>query len=150
MATNEVYFRATQMTMAAPAAANSGVGPNSGDPLMFGTGTSPSYGIAVVAETSYTPPTGVASGNIAVKTEGAFQLAVLPQTKASGGSNKAIAIGDRIYAGNDGTYDSVTGCYYGFTLCLDSTNGIHYGNALTALAGGSSKGNILVRLKNGG
>ena len=80
MAQNEVNFRGTQLTVAAPAAANNGVGPNSGDPLIFGTGTSPGFGLACVAETSYTPPSGLTpSGNIAVKLEGVFSLPILPK-----------------------------------------------------------------------
>jgi hypothetical protein len=150
MAVNEVYVRGTQLTIAAPIAANGGVGPKSGDPLIIGSGTSPSFGIACVAETSYTPPSGVATGNIAVKTEGVFTLPVLPQTLPTGGSGVAIHIGDRVYAGPDGTYDATTGVYYGFTLCADPTTGVHYGNSLDALPSGSVAVTIRVRLKNGG
>lgn len=154
MAINEINFRGTELTVAAPIAANSGVGPNAGDPLIIGTGTSPNFGIACVAETSYTPATGVATGNIGIKTEGVFQLSVLPQTAPNGGSNHAIAPGDRIFAGNDGTYDSVTGIYYGFTLCgaggVAAASGIYFGNSLDALAGGAVKASIRVRLKNDG
>lgn len=154
MAVNEVNFRGTMLTVAAPIAANSGVGPISGDPLIIGTGTSPTFGIACIAETSYTPATGTATGNIAIKTEGVFQLSVLPQTAPNGGSNHAIAPGDRIYAGNDGTYDATTGIYYGFTLCgaggVAAASGIHFGNSLDTLAGGSTPAKIRVRLKNGG
>lgn len=150
MAANEVNFRGTELTVAAPVAANSGVGPISGDPLIIGQGTSPSFGIACVAETSYTPPTGSATGNIAIKTEGVFQLAVLPQDNATGGSNKTLHIGDRVYAGADGTYDPTTGVYYGFTMCGDATRGTHFGNTLDFAAGGSVKVNLRIRLKNGG
>lgn len=154
MAQNEVNFRGTQLTVPAPAAANAGAGPNSGDPLIFGTGSSPSFGISCVAETSYTPPSGLTpTGNIAIKTEGVFQLAVLP-SQAPGGATQGIKPGDRIYAANDGAYDSTTGCYYGFTLCagggIAAASGIYFGNSLDTVAGGATKVNIRVRLKNAG
>lgn len=152
--TNKVFNRGVDLTIAAPAAANSGVGPNSGDPLIFGTGTSPSFGIACVAQTSYTPPSGLTpSGNISIDTEGVFSLLVTPQ-QSPGGTSQNIKPGDRIYAANDGAYDSTTGCYYGFSLCpgggIAAASGIHFGNSLDTLAGGATKGYIRVRLKNGG
>ena len=154
MAQNEVNFRGTQLTVLAPIAANSGVGPNSGDPLIFGTGTSPSFGIACVAETSYTPPSGLTpTGYIAIKTEGVFSLLVTPQ-QSPGGTSQTIKPGDRIYAANDGSFDATTGCYYGFSLCpgggIAAASGIHFGNSLDTLTGGATKGYIRVRLKNGG
>lgn len=151
MAQNEVNFRGTQLTVAAPAAANSGVGPNSGDPLIFGTGTSPTFGLACVAETSYTPPSGLTpSGNIAIKLEGVFSLPILPKTAKVGGSNHNFAPGDRVYADNDGTYDATTGCYYGFTLDGASVSGIYFGNILDTVTGGSSIVYARVRLKMDG
>lgn len=147
MAANENLSRAEDITMAVPAAANSGVGPISGDPLIFGRGTSPGFGLAGVAETSYTPPSGVTTGNISVKFIGAFLLSVIAKD-AVGGSNLAINIGDKVYA-EGGTYDPVTGCYYGFSLTANSATGIYYGNALDAIAAGSTS-TIRVRLKVSG
>lgn len=151
MAQNEVNFRGTKLTVPAPIAANGGVGPNSGDPLIYGTGTSPGFGIAAVAETSYTPPSGVTpTGNIEIKTEGVFSLAVLPKTAVVGGSNHSFAPGDKVFADNDGHYDATTGCYYGFTLSGASVSGIYFGNILDTLAGGASKVFVRIRLKVAG
>ncbi len=147
MAANENLVRAETITMAVPIAANSGVGPISGDPLIFGRGTSPAFGLAGVAETSYTPPTGVATGNISVKFIGAFLLSVLAKS-AVGGSSVAIFPGDKLYA-EGGTYDQTTGCYYGFTLTTNASTGCYFGNALDAIAGGQTA-TIRVRLKVSG
>ena len=154
MAVNNIFNRGVEFTIAAPIAANSGVGPNSGDPLIIGTGTSPSCGIACVAETSYTPPSGAATGNITVKTEGVYQLSVLPAQAPNGTSHQTLAPGDRVFAGNDGKYDATTGVYYGFTLCagggVAAASGIYFGNVLDALAGAGTPTKIRVRLKNDG
>lgn len=147
MAQNQVDITGDYLTVAAPAAANSGVGPNSGDPLVIGRGTSPSFGLACVANTSYTPPTGTPTGNIAVCLTGVWILAVV--AKASiGGSGQAIAIGDKVYAAG-GTYDATTGILYGFTLNCDATNGSYFGNALDAIVSGQTA-SIRVRLKKAG
>jgi hypothetical protein len=151
MSTNQENNRGVHLTIAAPAAANGGVGPNSGDPLMFGRGTSPGFALACVAETSYTEPSGlVPTGNISVNLEGVFFLAVIPTSAKVGGSNTNIKPGDRVYADTDGTYDSVTGCYYGFSLTANSSAGIHFGNSQDVLAGASTPSTIRVRLKVGG
>jgi hypothetical protein len=147
MAVNQVDITGNYLTMPAPIAANSGVGPNAGDPLLIGRGTSPSFGIACVANTSYTPPTGTPTGNIAICTDGVWILSVV--AKASiGGGGQAIAIGDKIYAAG-GTYDPTTGMLYGFTLNCDATNGAYFGNALDAIASGQTA-SIRVRLKKAG
>jgi hypothetical protein len=147
MATNEALNKANSITMAAPLAANSGVGPISGDPLVFGRGTSPSFGLAGVAETSYTPPTGTPTGNISVKFDGAWFLSVLAKDDI-GGSSVAIGVGDPLYA-TGGTYDSVTNCLYGFTLTANATAGVYFGNALDAITAGQTA-TIRVRLKGSG
>lgn len=144
---NKCNERGVQLTVAAPIGANSGVGPNSGDPLLIGRGTCPTFGLACVAESSYTPPTGVATGNIAVSFEGVYYLQVVAKSSI-GGSSVAIAIGDKIYA-DGGTYDPVTGMLYGFTLDANSTAGAYFGNALDALTSGAT-GTIRVRLKVSG
>ncbi len=147
MAVNQTNINGDYLTMAAPVAANSGVGPRSGDPLVFGRGTSPSFGLAGVAQTSYTPPTGTPTGNISVDFTGVWNLTVVAKDAISG-SNKAIAIGDRIYA-DGGTYDVATGCLYGFTLNGNSTAGEYFGNALDAISAGQTAV-IRVRLKKTG
>ena len=147
MAQNQTNINGDYLTMAAPAAANAGVGPISGDPLVFGTGSSPSFGLAGVAQTSYTPPTGIPTGNISLDLTGVWNLTVVAKD-APAGSGKAIRIGDKIYA-SGGTYDATTGCTYGFTLCGDSVNGVYFGNALDAISSGQTA-IIRVRLKKAG
>lgn len=145
MATNEINNRGVSLTIAAPLAANAGVGPISNDPLLYGRGTSPGFGLACVAETSYTPPGGLTpDGNISVKLEGVFLLSVVAKD-AIGGSGKAVAPGDKVYA-DGGTYDVTTGCLYGFTLDANATTGAYYGNALDAILSGVTA-TIRVRLK---
>lgn len=137
-AANECDFRGDMLTMPAPAAANNGIGPNSGDPLMIGTGTSPSFGLALVAETSYTQPSGlVPTGNISVKRVGVFFLAVRGFNAPTGGSNHGFAPGDIVYA-SGGTYDATTGMWYGFVLCADPVNGVKYGIVLDPVVAGQT------------
>lgn len=145
MALNKALERGMAITLPAPAAANAGVGPNSGDPLLFGTGTAPGFGLAGVAQNSYTPPTGVATGNISVDFEGVYFLTVTAKSALSPSTGKAINPGDKIYA-DGGTLDATTGCTYGFTLDANSSSGVYFGNALDALGSGLS-GTIRVRLK---
>lgn len=147
MAVNQTNINGDYLTIAAPIAANAGVGPISGDPLVYGRGTSPSFGLACVAQTSYTPPTGTATGNISVDLTGVWNLSVVAKSSI-GGSSVAIAIGDKIYA-DGGTYDVTTGCLYGFTLNVNSTGGAYFGNALDAIASGQTA-IIRVRLKKTG
>lgn len=128
MAVNQTNLRGAHLTMPAPLAANSGVGPISGDPLVFGRGTSPSFGLAGVAETSYTPPTGTATGSVSVSFEGVYNLSCIA-------NNGTIFPGDRVHA-IGGTYDPTTGCLYGFTLSNTATLGEYFGNVLdTVLTG---------------
>ena len=142
-ASNEADFRGDMLTIAAPAAANAGVGPNSGDPMTLGTGTSPAFGMAGVCETSYTEPSGlVPTGNVSVKFVGVFFLPVLGKNSV-GGSSHAFAPGDTVYA-SGGTYDPTTGWTYGLTLCNDSTNGVKFGTTLDAVTAGQT---VTVRVK---
>lgn len=144
-AANEADFRGDMLTMAAPSAANSGAGPNSGDPLVYGQGTSPAFGMACVAETSYTQPSGlVPTGNISAKFVGVFFLPVVGKTSI-GGSSKALAIGDKVYA-DGGSYDPVTGCTYGFTLDANSSTGINFGTTLDPVVAGQTT-TVRVKLK---
>jgi len=147
MAVNQTNINGDYLTIAAPVAANSGVGPISGDPLVFGRGTSPSFGLACVAQTSYTPPTGTPTGNISVDLTGVWNLSVVAKASVGGGG-VAIAIGDKVYA-EGGTYDVTTGCLYGFTLTTNATSGVYFGNALDAIASGQTA-IIRVRLKKAG
>ena len=139
-ASNENLVRAEDFTIAAPAAANAGKGPISGDPLVYG-------GLAGVAETSYTPPTGVTTGNISLKLIGAFLLSVTAKSGLSPSVNAAIAVGDKLYA-DGGTTDATTNCTYGFTIDKNS-GGVYFGNALDAVTSGSTA-TIRVRLKVAG
>ena len=148
MSTNNENYRGAHLTLAAPAAANSGVGPIANDPAIIGRGTSPGFGLAVVCETSYTLPSGlVPTGNVSVDLEGVFFLSVVAKDAISG-SGKAIAPGDKVYA-DGGTYDPTTGWLYGITLNANSTSGAYFGNALDAVASGQTA-TIRVRLKVSG
>ena len=142
---NDADFRGDMLTIAAPAAANNGVGPNANDPMVLGTGTSPSFGMAGVCETSYTQPSGlVPTGNVSVKFVGVFFLAVLGKNSI-GGSGHAFAPGDIVYA-SGGTYDPTTGWTYGVTLCNDSTNGVIFGVTLDPVVSGQTT-TVRVKLK---
>jgi hypothetical protein len=142
MSTNNCDYRGEFLTLPAPAAANSGVGPDANDPLVIGRGTSPSFGLAAVAQTSYTQPSGlVPTGNISYAFIGVFFLSV-------NANNGQLYPGDRVYA-TGGTYDSVTGVLYGFTLTNTATNDCYYGNALDGLGSGLTA-TIRVRLKVSG
>lgn len=141
-AANQNLARAEFITMAVPAADNAGVGPVTGEPLMFGQ--SPAGVLAAVAENSYTPPTGIPTGNVGCAFIGAFLLSVTAKSGLSPSVNKAIAPGDKVYA-DGGTYDATTGCTYGFTLDANS-GGAYFGNALDAVVAGATT-TIRVRLK---
>lgn len=146
--TNEFNSRAEFLTMSVPLAANGGIGPLSGDPLMFGLANSPSCAIAAVASTSETPPGSlIPTGNIGIKLVGAF---FFPVTAGDGtpGTAKAINPGDRVYAFG-GAIDATDGCLYGFSLNTNSQVGWYYGNALDAIPAGQTA-TIRVRLKVGG
>ena len=147
MAANKALERGAQITMPVPAADNGGVGPVSGEPLLFGSGAAPSYGLAGVAQNSLTPPTGISTGTVSVDFEGVYFLTVTAKSSLSPSTGKAIAPGDLVYA-DGGTYDSVTGCTYGFTLDANSSTGVKFGFALDALTSGAT-GTIRVRLKVG-
>ncbi len=146
--TNKADPRAEFLTTPVPLAANGGIGPISGDPLMFGIANSPSAAMAGVASTSMTPPGSLLpTGNIGVDFIGAFFLSV---TAGDGtpGTGKAINPGDRVYAFG-GAIDAVTGCLYGFSINTNSQVGWYFGNALDPIASGQTA-TIRVRLKVGG
>ena len=130
---NDADFRGDALTLAAPLAANNGVGPIANDPMVMGTGTSPSFGMAGVCETSYTQPSGlVPTGNVTVKFVGVYFLAVRGYNAPTGGSGHAFAPGDIVYY-SGGTYDATTGWWYGGVLCFDATNGVKFGVVLDAV-----------------
>jgi len=138
MAANEALERADQFTIAAPAAANSGVGPISGDPLLWGLFNSPSNGVPMVAETSYTPPGSLTpTGTITVKRVGAFFLSVQAKTSINPGTGSAINPGDQLYA-DGGTTDPTTGFLYGFTINKNSSTGWKFGRAMDAVTSGQT------------
>ena len=144
---NKCNERGMYLTLPVPIAANGGIGPNSGDPLMFGTGTCPGFGLAGVAESSYTEPTRVATGNIAVSFEGVYYLTVFGSSTGCPETGKAINPGDKVYADPwSGGFDATTGCRYGFALNADAVNGVYFGNALDAVGSGAVA-TIRVRLK---
>jgi hypothetical protein len=144
---NSIDARGEFLTIAAPAADNAGLGPIANEPLMMGTGTSPSLGISMVAQSSYTQPSGlVPTGNISVATIGIFALSVVAKIGTAGvGSGLAIKPGDFVYY-SGGTYDPVTGVTYGGTLCCDSVNGAKFGYSLDAISSGATA-TVRVKLK---
>src|SRR5271169_2224352 len=133
--------------MAVPVADNGGVGPISGEPLMFGKNTSDITRVLTgVAQNSYTPPTGIPNPEgVGVQLIGVFFLTVVALNQLSPGTGVAIAPGDPVYA-DGGTYDATTGCTYGFTLDANEATGHYFGNALDAVASGQTA-IIRVRLK---
>ena len=137
MASNKALERSTLVTLAMPAAANAGVGPNSNDPILVGV-------MAGVVTNSYTSPTGVVTGNCAVDFEGAYFLSATAKSTLSPSVNKAIAPGDPVYY-DGGTKDTTTNVTYGGTIDANSSTGVFFGNSLDALATGTT-GVIRVRL----
>lgn len=141
---NTAINRAEFIQMAVPIAANAGVGPISGDLLLFGANGE----LAGIAESSLTPPTGVVnSDGIGVAFIGAFFLSVAANDGASPPVGVAIHPGDKIFA-SGGTYDATTGCRYGCTLST-AVGGKYVGNSLDGLASGQTAV-IRVRLKVSG
>lgn len=147
MAANEYLERAEQFTIQAAGAIadNAGVGPISGEPLIWGLAVSPAVGLPVVCETSYTPPGSlVPDGQITVKCVGAFYLTVVAKTSIAPGTGVAINPGDPIYA-DGGTLDTTDGILYGITLNRNSVTGWFFGRAMAALASGQT-GTLPVKL----
>ena len=136
-ASNKALERATLITLAMPAAANSGVGPNANDPILVGV-------MAGVVSNSYTSPTGVVTGNCAVDFEGAYFLSAVAKSSLSPSVNSAINPGDPVYY-DGGTKDNTTNVTYGGTIDRNSSTGVFFGNSLDKLTAGST-GVIRVRL----
>lgn len=135
-ASNKALERATLVTLAMPAAANGGVGPNANDPILVGV-------MAGVVTNSYTSPTGVVTGNCAIDFEGAYFLSVVAKSSLSPSTGAAIAPGDALYY-DGGTKDATTNVTYGGTIDKN-TGGTFFGNSLDALTSGST-GVVRVRL----
>lgn len=145
MSVNQAMARGERLTLAAPIADNNGIGPISGEPLLLGAISG--HQLALVAETSYTEPGSlVPTGNIACDLIGVFYLTVTAKSALSPGTNKAVAPGDAIFA-DGGTYDSVSGMTYGFTLDSNSS-AVFFGNSLDAVVAGVTQV-VRVRLKVG-
>ena len=155
---NQANARGEFLMMAVPVADNTGVGPISGEPLLFGliagnsdddSIASDNFGLAGVAQNSYTPPTGIPNPEgVGVQFIGVFFLSVTALDGLSPASGRALAPGDRVYA-DGGTYDATTGCTYGFTLNADFVEGVYFGNVLDAVPAGTTA-TVRVRLKVGG
>lgn len=144
MAINNANPRGEFLMMAVPVADNNGVGPLSGEPLMFGNPPS----LAVTAQNAYTPPTGVPNPQgVGCQFIGVNFLSVSANDGASPPSGIAIKPGDKVYA-SGGTYDATTGCTYGFALDANSS-GHYFGNALDAIPSGQTA-TIRVRMKVAG
>ena len=120
MATNEVYYPGDTLPLPVPA------GTKSGDPVVIGT-------IAGVALEDRD-----AAGNAPVRVKGVFMLSV---TGRDGASDKAIAVGDKVY------YTVPSG---GTSAIIDvsATAGEEFGVALKAIAAGATA-TIPVALKGG-
>lgn len=135
-ASNKALERATSVTLAMPAAANAGVGPNANDPILVGV-------MAGVVQNSYTSPTGVVTGNCSIDFEGAYFLSVVAKSSLSPSTGKAINPGDPVYY-DGGTKDNTTNVTYGGTIDANS-GGTFFGNSLDALTSGTT-GVVRVRL----
>lgn len=144
---NQADLRGMHLNILAPVAANSDVGPNSGDPMLLGRGTSPSFGLAGVCETSYTPPTGIPTGFCSVNFEGVFNLTVVAKNSING-SGVAINPGDKVYA-DGGTWDQSTNWLYGFTIDVNTSTGCYFGNCLDTVLSGVTQ-IARIRLKQAG
>jgi len=149
MALNEIDARGERFQILATGAtaANSGVGPNSGDPLILGLAHSPSASLAVVCLTNYTPPGSLpATGYVSVSAVGIYALSVAAKTSINPGNGVAINPGDLVYA-DGGMLDTTDGLLYGFTLNANSTTGWKFGRAMDAITSGQT---ATIRVRIGG
>jgi hypothetical protein len=145
MAINQVFEDFTRFELLAP----SGVAINTGDVLIFGSGTRAMVGIAQTAQSANNatgPVYDDNSGFITVQVSGAAQLLVTGQTQKSPSAGAAIKRGDAVYA-DGGTKDPTSGITYGSGLDADA-NGTFIGIAMDPVAAGATT-SIRVILKNG-
>jgi hypothetical protein len=129
MATNKAAERYATLTLLMPA----GINISSGQPLILGENFV-SSGVAVEAQNTSNPPYDNNTGYLTVDFEGVYQLTVVAEDLASLSAGAAFKTGDIVYA-SGGTYDPVSGIYYGFTLCNDPA-GVMFGQILQPLAAG--------------
>ncbi len=129
MAANKAAERYSTFTLLMP----SGINIASGQPLILGE-SFVSSGVAAEAQNTSNPPYDNNSGYLTVDFEGVYNLSVSAETLASASVGAAFNTGDPVYA-SGGTYDPVSGIYYGFTLCND-TAGVLFGQILQPLAAG--------------
>jgi predicted RecA/RadA family phage recombinase len=108
MATNELYDRGEQLSLAATDPAT----PASGDPVLVGQIS----GVALTAEDS--------AGNTTIKMVGVFTLSV---RGVDGGGNSAVAVGDILYYVAADT-----------PKLSKKTTGVRYGYALGTVSGGAT------------
>ncbi len=147
MATNKNQERMSTIQLMQPLASGSLVAITSGQPLMFGSAWDAS-GVAVeaqVATATTVPAYDSGTGFISVDFEGVYNLSVHGSVQSSPSAGAAINRGDPVFA-DAGTYDPVSGIYYGFTLNANSA-GRFYGLALDPVAAGATT-TIRVLLKN--
>lgn len=120
---------------------------SSGQPLLLGR-TYVSAGVATEAQTASLttgPPYDNNTGYLTVDFEGVYNLTVVAETLGSLSAGAAFNTGDMVFA-SGGTYDTVSGITYGFTLCNDP-NGDPFGQILQPLAAGVTA-TVPVLLKN--
>lgn len=89
-----------------------------------------------------------ASGGTVFRFAGTYNLTVVAATVLSPLTGTAIKQGQKIYADTNGTLDSATNVYYGFTLDA-ATGGTLFGalDQSTALVTGTTNANTAVALK---
>lgn len=134
--TNKVLDQGNRITLTLPA------GLVAGAMVIFGRGSSPNFGLVGVLIDDRDSTSGLAG----VDTEGVFFFNVVGKD-AVGGSNQAFKAGDPVFADTDGTFDSTTNVYYGFTLTGRSGAGIRVGCVLDAISAGATT-KVRVRLKH--
>jgi hypothetical protein len=140
MAANKILERLATIDLLMP----TGVNISSGQPLLFGE-TAALPGVAVAAQNTSAPTYDSASGYLGVDFEGAYNLTVVAETLGSVSAGAKFNTGDKVYA-SGGTYDTVSGITYGFTLCNDTT-GTFFGRILQPLAAGVTA-TVAVLLRN--
>ena len=145
MAINQCYEDFTRFQVQAPATTVI----NSGDLLLFGSGSKTMVGVAQTAQTANNA-TGPAyddnSGFITMQVAGAVNLSVSGFVQKSPSAGAAINRGDAVFA-SGGTKDLTSGITTGAALDADTT-GVYVGNAMDPVVAGATT-TIRVILKNG-
>ena len=112
-----------------------GVNISSGQPLILGENWV-SSGVAAEAQNTSLPVYDNNTAYLTVDFEGVYQLTVEAFELPSPSAGAAMRCGDPVFA-SGGTYDSVSGIYYGFTLSADPA-GVLFGQILQPLAAGTT------------